>query len=98
MKMNKLVVICLLLAFWCGVVQAKELPLKPVKINSASKQELLLLPGVGDKKAEEIIAARTIKPFQNDADLMSVKGIGEKTLVAWKGMIDYGEQTEAKKQ
>ena len=45
-----------------------------VNINTASKDELKTLKGIGDAKAEAIIAAR---PFKKAEDLKNVKGIGD---------------------
>ena len=49
----------------------------PVDLNRAGKAELLQLPGVGDKLAEAILAAREQRGgFQSVDDLRTVKGIG----------------------
>ncbi|HEU4522638.1 MAG TPA: helix-hairpin-helix domain-containing protein [Thermoanaerobaculia bacterium] len=51
-----------------------------VNINSADATQLALLPGVGAKAAERIIAYRKEHgEFQKPADLMQVKGFGDKT-------------------
>jgi len=51
-----------------------------VNINSADATQLSLLPRVGAKAAERIIAYRTEHgPFKKTSDLMQVKGIGAKT-------------------
>ena len=51
-----------------------------VNINSADATQLSLLPRVGPKAAERIIAYRTEHgPFKKTSDLMQVKGIGAKT-------------------
>lgn len=51
-----------------------------VNINSADASQLSLLPRVGAKAAERIIAYRTEHgPFKKATDLMQVKGIGAKT-------------------
>lgn len=51
---------------------------KIVNLNSASLQELLTLPGVGKKTAENIIGYRNKSgPLKKIADLLKVKGIGE---------------------
>ena len=51
-----------------------------VNINSADATQLSLLPRVGAKSAERIIAYRTEHgPFKKTSDLMQVKGIGAKT-------------------
>ncbi|WP_054251986.1 helix-hairpin-helix domain-containing protein [Neofamilia massiliensis] len=48
-----------------------------VNINTASKEELTSLSGIGDKTAEKIINYRQKTPFSKKEDLMNVPGIGE---------------------
>jgi competence protein ComEA len=55
-------------------------PAGVVNINTASAQELSLLPRVGVKVAQRIIDYRTEHgKFAKTADLMQVKGIGDKS-------------------
>jgi len=49
-------------------------PAGPVNINTASKEQLESLPGIGPKKAPAIIDGR---PYQKPEDIMKVKGIKE---------------------
>jgi competence ComEA-like helix-hairpin-helix protein len=56
----------------------KQPPSGPVNINTASKAELMRLPGVGEKTAEAIIGHRNARKFSAPADIMNVKGIGPK--------------------
>ena len=52
-----------------------------VNVNSATAEELALLPGVGPTKAQAIIRYRTEHgAFKRVEDLAGVKGIGEKGL------------------
>ena len=51
-----------------------------VNINTADATQLALLPRIGPKAAERIVAYRTEHgKFAKTADLMNVKGIGAKT-------------------
>ena len=57
------------------------MPHGDVDVNRASSRELEALAGVGPVLAQEIIAEReTNGDFHYPEDLISVKGIGEKTL------------------
>lgn len=50
-----------------------------VNINTATKEELVDLPGVGESTAEKILDYRNEKKgFKRKEDLMNVKGIGKK--------------------
>ncbi|MEA2464655.1 MAG: competence protein ComEA [Acidobacteriota bacterium] len=51
-----------------------------VNINTASADQLSLLPRIGEKAAHRIIEYRTQHgPFKKTSDLMQVKGVGAKT-------------------
>ncbi|MDD2523070.1 MAG: helix-hairpin-helix domain-containing protein [Anaerolineaceae bacterium] len=59
-----------------------------VNINTASKEELESLPGIGNVRAEAIIAYRTQNGyFLAIEDLMKVDGIGQATFEALKHLI-----------
>lgn len=51
-----------------------------ININSADAAQFALLPRIGVKAAERIVAWRTENgPFKKTSDLMQVKGVGDKT-------------------
>ncbi|MCK9491499.1 MAG: helix-hairpin-helix domain-containing protein [Sulfurimonas sp.] len=51
-----------------------------IDINTASKDELSTLSGIGGSKAEMIVKHREAKCFQSVDELAEVKGIGAKTI------------------
>lgn len=51
-----------------------------ININTATKEELIQLKGVGDKTAESIIEYRTNKKFETVEELTNVDGIGDKKM------------------
>ena len=67
-----------------------------INVNTATDQELKLLPGVGEVKAQAIIDARSAKPFQSLEDLLAVKGIGEKMIQKWAPYIAFEGETTLK--
>ena len=63
-----------------------------LNLNTASAQELAGLPGIGRKKAANIVAYREKNgDFSDIVDLMRVSGIGEKTFEKIKAEITVAE-------
>jgi competence protein ComEA len=59
-----------------------------INVNTATAAELEALPGVGPALAGRIVAYRDANgPFASPADLLSVSGIGEKTLARFVEMV-----------
>jgi len=52
---------------------------KVVNLNSATEEQLRLLPGIGPSKARAILAYRARRKFTSTFQLVRVKGIGRKT-------------------
>ena len=59
-----------------------------INLNTANVADLQKLTGIGEKKAEQIIAYREQKgSFKKIEDLMQVSGIGEKTFASLKDQL-----------
>ncbi len=68
----------LLISLFIGFAHAEP---AAININTADVATLAELTGVGQSKAEAIVAYREANgPFQDPADLAQVKGIGARTV------------------
>ncbi len=55
-----------------------------INLNTATKEELMSLKGIGESKAEAIMEYRKMNKFNSIEDLKNVNGIGDKTFEALK--------------
>ena len=58
-----------------------------ININTAPKEELVLLENIGEKRAEEIIEYRSLHPFSTTYEITKINGIGKKTYEKIKDKI-----------
>lgn len=65
----------------------KEVSNKLVSLNTASKEELMTLSGIGESKANSIIEYRNKKKFNSIEDIKLVSGIGESLFEKIKNSI-----------
>ena len=64
-----------------------------VNINTATKDELNALPGIGPAKAQAILDYRKLNgPFKTVDDLKNVKGIGAKRLEKLRADLTVGSR------
>ncbi len=58
-----------------------------ININTADKETLMLLTGIGDKKADAIIEYRKNHPFKSTNEIMNINGIGNAIFKEIKDII-----------
>jgi len=95
---------CIVLSSFAAEEAAKAAPEKAalsgkINVNSATVEQLEMLPRIGTKTAQSIIEYRTQNgPFKRVEDLTNVKGIGEKTLEELKSYIILEGNTTLKRE
>src|SRR6267143_7159381 len=70
----------------------KKQPAKPVNINTATSEELQLVPGIGPATAEKILQMRkSYGAFKSVDDLLSIRGLGPKRLEKMRKYLTIGK-------
>ncbi len=77
-----------------GAAGASDAPVGVVNLNTASVEQMQLLPGIGPAVAARIVAQRdTEGPFRKAEELMLVRGVGERTFANLKPWIALDGKT-----
>jgi len=71
-----------------GFQKKPKISSETININTASKLELMKLPGVGESTALKIIEYRSKQEFTNPSDIMNIKGIGQKKFEKMRPFIE----------
>ena len=86
MELLKKIVMATLLATSLNLAAAE-----PVNINSADKTALMQIKGIGEKRAEAIIAYREKNgPFKSVEELTEIDGIGPSLVKTNKSLLSTG--------
>jgi competence protein ComEA len=87
-RMKALGVAAALLAASPALAAKKGLPPgERIDLNRATVSELMRVPGVGEKKAQAIVALRQKQPLRRVEDVLAVKGLGPAWLAKVKGNL-----------
>lgn len=67
--------------------QTATAPTGVVNIQTATADQLQLLPGIGPSKAQAIIASRERRAFRRVEDILRVRGVGRATFRRLRSML-----------
>jgi competence protein ComEA len=74
-----------------GVAAKKKPPAAPVNLNTATSEELQLVPGIGPATADRILQMRkAYGAFKSVDDLLAIRGIGPKRLEKMRKYLTVG--------
>jgi competence protein ComEA len=87
------VLICVCFAPYSFAQAQKKGPVSLVNINTATRTELIQIPKIGEKTADQIVEFRKIHgPYKRIEEIMNIKGVGEKTFLSIKPFLTVGRQ------
>jgi competence ComEA-like helix-hairpin-helix protein len=88
-------VLCLSAVLWAfppSLLANKKPPESPVNLNTATSEQLQLVPGIGPVTADKILQMRkSYGAFKSVDDLRAVRGIGPKRLEKMRKYLTVGK-------
>ena len=95
---NSLLLLGMLALLTSRQARAEKVGLEGViNLNTASAEELGLIPGVGPARIRNILAYRKAHPFRTVDELARIKGIGRKTVRQWRLHLAVGGPSTAQR-
>jgi competence protein ComEA len=93
-----LLLFCALGAVAPSLLANKKPPPAPVNLNTATSEELQLVPGIGPVTAEKILQMRkSYGAFKSVDDLTAIRGIGPKRLEKMRKYLTVGKSASQSK-
>jgi len=91
-------VICVLVSGVAPCSAKKKPPAAPVNLNTATSEELQLVPGIGPATADKILQMRkSYGAFKSVDDLLAIRGIGPKRLEKMRKYLTVAKAAPANK-
>jgi len=91
--------VCIALCAISSALPAKKKPpAAPINLNTATSDELQLVPGIGPVTAEKILQMRkSYGPFKSVDDLLAIRGLGAKRLEKMRKYLTVGKSAPQKR-
>ncbi|NQY53949.1 MAG: helix-hairpin-helix domain-containing protein [Campylobacteraceae bacterium] len=80
-----------------GMFLSALLLLASINVNTANKNELMTIKGIGEKKAELLILFRKSNKINNLNDLSKIKGFGPKLISNIKNDVKKKKESKSMK-
>jgi comEA protein len=75
----------------------KKQPAKPINLNTATSEELQVVPGIGPATADTILQMRkSYGGFKSVDDLLAIRGLGAKRLEKMRKYLTVGKPAAGK--
>ena len=96
--MRAVFLLALCCLFPAALLANKKPPPAPVNLNTATSEELQLVPGIGPVTAEKILQMRkSYGAFKSVDDLSAIRGIGPKRLEKMRKYLTVGKAASQSK-
>jgi competence ComEA-like helix-hairpin-helix protein len=83
--------------FVSSLAAKKKPPTQPVNLNTATSEQLQLVPGIGPATADKISKMRkSYGPFKSVDDLLAIRGLGPKRLEKMRKYLITGKSATPK--
>ena len=87
-----------MIKLFASLVLSVSFLLATINLNTANKDELMRIKGIGNKKAEQILMYRKTNSLNSPMDLKNIKGFGKKIISNVKNDVKKKSKSKKKKK